>query len=465
MKKLVLFICLLLFPVITNAKEFCTIESGNGNNIGDEIKCGTETFYVVSSNKEEISLLAKYNLLVGDKIDYFEVNNGIEYEMNDYNHPYLQNHNYYSQVAYEDCLNYAEEKGYKAYYVHPIMDDYETEKSTLLGCRVYEKIETEHIRQDKKAIGTKIVEGKSVLPIYGITYMHPHWGYEGYIEGKTNIIEYNMAGDIIYEDTLFNKYITGYKEELESQGIEIKDVSFFTLSKTLTLLETISGKEVINEMQLPTRYMDRYDPNSYIAKMDIKDYIGDKHKWISSTTYWLGSGFVGNPDYTTSMYNDYYISNEGLLCALGRGECSYLPYPIGNGVRPLVTIPKSSLKYNIYTKTNGKGTIEVVSSAYGEDKISFKITSEKGYVLSKLVITTDSGEKIEFSKGENITDSNGVISIDNNEFTMPYEHVTIEAQWKVENPETGNFMLYTLIVIIASTIIICSSKNKLSSMV
>lgn len=103
MKKLVLFICLLLFPVITNAKEFCTIESGNGDNIGDEIKCGTETFYVVSSNKDEISLLAKYNLLVGDKIDYFEVNNGIEYEMNDYNHPYLQNHNYYSQVAYEDC--------------------------------------------------------------------------------------------------------------------------------------------------------------------------------------------------------------------------------------------------------------------------------------------------------------------------------------------------------------------------
>ena len=39
------------------------------------------------------------------------------------------------------------------------------------------------------------------------------------------------------------------------------------------------------------------------------------------------------------------MSNEGFLCAIGRGECLYLPYPIGNGVRPLVTIRKDSVVY------------------------------------------------------------------------------------------------------------------------
>lgn len=464
MKKIMFILCLFLFPILVSAKEYCTVVSGSGNNIGDEIKCGTESFYVVSSDKEEISLLAKYNLLVGDKIDYFEVDNDIEYTITYEYDNYARGYIAFSYDAMEDCFDYAEEKGYKPYYVHPIMNDYENETSTLQGCRVYEKIETDHIRQDEKAIGTKIVDGKSVLPIYGITYMHPHWGYEAMIEGKENIVEYNISGNIIYKDSSFYKYINGYKEELENQGIEITEVSFITLSKTLNLLETISGKEVPNKMQWPEYIEDEYDPNSYISKMDIKDYIGDNHKWISSTTYWLGSGFSGDPYNVRFMYNDFYISNEGLLCALGRGDCAYLPYPIGNGLRPLVTIPKSSVMYNIRTKTDGKGTIEVVSTAYGDDKISFKITSKKGYVLSKLIVTTDSGEKVEFKSGESITNLNGIVSIDNNEFRMPYEHVTIEAYWKAENPATSDFILYTFIALLICVSGIYIFKQKISEL-
>ena len=89
--------------------------------------------------------------------------------------------------------------------------------------------------------------------------------------------------------------------------------------------------------------------------MDIKEYTGEKHKWIYNTTYWLGSGFEG--DDTTpneEMHNDYYISNEGMLCAIGRqGECQYFNYPIGNGIRPLVTIPKSEIKKPIVNPETG----------------------------------------------------------------------------------------------------------------
>lgn len=47
----------------------CTVISGDGTNIGDEIKCGTEEFYVITNDGNNISMLAKYNLNVGGSYD------------------------------------------------------------------------------------------------------------------------------------------------------------------------------------------------------------------------------------------------------------------------------------------------------------------------------------------------------------------------------------------------------------
>ena len=44
----------------------CKIIKGDGTNIGDEIECAGEYFYVIESNEDTISMLAKYNLNVGD---------------------------------------------------------------------------------------------------------------------------------------------------------------------------------------------------------------------------------------------------------------------------------------------------------------------------------------------------------------------------------------------------------------
>ena len=49
-----------------NTSTLCSIISGSGTDIGDEITCGTESFNVISSDGEKISMLAKYNLNVGD---------------------------------------------------------------------------------------------------------------------------------------------------------------------------------------------------------------------------------------------------------------------------------------------------------------------------------------------------------------------------------------------------------------
>ena len=93
------------------------------------------------------------------------------------------------------------------------------------------------------------------------------------------------------------------------------------------------------------------------------------------------------------------------------------------------------------------GTIDVIDTAVGEEAIRFRVKSNKGYKLSKLVITTDSGEMVEFTEGETIENSDGTISIDKNKFTMPFENVTIEARWRSDsiinvpdtfkNPNTG----------------------------
>ena len=44
-------------------------------------------------------------------------------------------------------------------------------ENTLIinGCRIYEEIEYESVRQDERAVGTKLDgSGKSILPLYGI---------------------------------------------------------------------------------------------------------------------------------------------------------------------------------------------------------------------------------------------------------------------------------------------------------
>ena len=59
------FLCVMFLPIMANAKEKCTVVSGNKTDIGSEIACGSEHFYIVDSNENETKMLAKYNLDTG----------------------------------------------------------------------------------------------------------------------------------------------------------------------------------------------------------------------------------------------------------------------------------------------------------------------------------------------------------------------------------------------------------------
>ncbi len=67
-KNLTIKLLIMLFvfvPFVVNAKENCTVVSGTGNDIGSEIACGSEHFYVIDSDDDNIRMLAKYNLDYG----------------------------------------------------------------------------------------------------------------------------------------------------------------------------------------------------------------------------------------------------------------------------------------------------------------------------------------------------------------------------------------------------------------
>ena len=60
---------LFLFPSSVRAMEKCNIISGNGLDLGSEIDCVGERFYVIETNDDYLKLLSKYNLYVGNSLD------------------------------------------------------------------------------------------------------------------------------------------------------------------------------------------------------------------------------------------------------------------------------------------------------------------------------------------------------------------------------------------------------------
>ncbi len=75
MKKVFFSIIVLIFGITFVNASSCVITSGTGKNVGDEIRCGSEQFYVMSNDGENVKMMGKYNLLAGDIYDYIELDN------------------------------------------------------------------------------------------------------------------------------------------------------------------------------------------------------------------------------------------------------------------------------------------------------------------------------------------------------------------------------------------------------
>ena len=312
----------------------------------------------------------------------------------------------------------------------------------------YNKIEEDNEKyalQDESALGVTGEKGNANYPIYAAfnffsndlqNVSHIVESQENYLEGYINI-EFKDSAYII-------GYLNSYKNKLNTLGYEVSDVDMYNIKEINDLVYSISNKNLplANWYNLAVGGEPISEDGHHFNSIgDLKEYLSNDYKWLWNTSYWMKT--MAN---STGSYA-YFVSSSGEIC-YSSTSCGGIPRA---GLRPVVTLDKSNIKYKIFTKTDGNGTIDVIDSAFGNDTIQFKATSKQGYKLKGITVTTDSGEKVEFREGE-ITNKNGIYSIDKNKFTMPFENVTIEARWGTDilNPNTG--MFYSIIVIILSVI-------------
>ena len=167
----------------------------------------------------------------------------------------------------------------------------------------------------------------------------------------------------------------------------------------------------------------------------IKELLPKEYNWLWETTYWLRS--------KDDNKNTYVVNTMGDLCTY---SCCTNLY--GAGIRPTITILSNDIIYNVKTKTDGNGTIEInLNEAEKGEVIKFTTKSKKGFVLQTIKVTDETG--------------NSIIYTDNT-FTMPNRNVTIEAAFTKleENPETSDIAICICILIIISGILITSKNLK-----
>jgi len=459
MKKIILPILLfvMFMPFEVGAKEYCKVVSGNGKDIGSEIACGTERFYVLENKNDSVKMLAKYNLYTGFIIDRYKITK----ESDDTR----TNSQYCSDLASEKhaSLKLDPEATHSAQPPYYTVDEY---------CYLETPIITDKVIQSENAIGAHVDKnGDYLYPQIGDVYLMNGFTYSSYVSSQddSQIIDDSVP----YEDNSFKDFIinidsgtvTGtklqeYNNSLQSLGFDISSISLLSISELNNIIKKISEKELplvdwgdaIRTMPTGYNSVGGYTYYPYRGVFgDLKEYIPDNYSWLYSTTYWNRTIFTSN----NTFYGKYYTftGSMGKLCGAGFTFCGGKTL-LGCGIRPVITIPVNELKYLIKPETDGNGTIDVVENSIGGETIQFKVSAKKGYKLGSIVIKTDSGEEVEFSEGEITKNDDGTFSINKNKFTMPFENVTIQAKFELENilknPETGDKVLFIILILVVS---------------
>ena len=457
---------ILLMPTGVSAKSKCEAVSGTGKNIGDEIACDSEHFYVLENDGDNIKMLAKYNLYTGSIINREKIERAAGDTRSDA----------------EYCSDLATERGGKSRRdgVYNV-DSY---------CFIEKQIEANEIKQNSQALSAHWDEGGNYLyPQVGDVYLHvstqqgPGYmaersgdfypdvntasKYDNYFHDYASPYEAYMiyaSGQNAYysgaSDSNMGSILKSYRDTLESD-FEIKNIDLMTLDDVNNVVKknnkTIPYYDWYRAAQSNRMNSDRLE----FAFLD--DYLTKEQSFIFGTTYWIRTGYGLNQNYGNNYGNNnnmwasgeyvLFIDSAGGVCESGyklAGNSSvdgdytiicgsqYFNYisEIGCGIRPVVVIA-NDLKYRITIKVDGNGKIEAEDTASGNDEVKFKIIPNKGFALRSLRVITDSGEEVEFSEEELIKNEDGTVSFSDNKFTMPFDNVTIEASWeKIDVPKT-----------------------------
>lgn len=505
MKKISIAIILfiMLIPCIVNAKEYCKVVSGNGKDIGSEIACGTEHFYVIESNKDEIKMLAKYNLNVGKTIykekikkEAGDTRSDQQYcqDLASSKNGEVKSDGFYNAPGYcfyvTNTINYKDpEKDHLIIYKMPgdtISDEeYCKDSVSKIEGAIFDEVRTTqhyaycHYYYPKYPIA-QLEDAKSAHWDENLNYLYPQVGdvyispvirasdrlnnyqlHDNPVQENTNFYDYDMIFSTFSTANLYRDPYTilqTYKKELESTKYTIKEINMLSVSELDKIINKISQKSLpLKEWGDNLEIVQgQYEKNGFLYGTeinfgDLKPYIPKNYKWLYSTTYWNSTAYKLPHNSAVGTPSNYFVftAEQGKLCGAGFAYCAP-ETAIGCGVRPVITI-SNELQYLIKTKTDGHGTIDVIENSIGGKTIQFKITAQKGYKLKSITIKTDSGEKVEFREGEIIKNNDGTLIIDKNKFTMPFENVTIQARWVsnsiFNNPKTGRTLFGIVLVI------------------
>jgi len=141
------------------------------------------------------------------------------------------------------------------------------------------------------------------------------------------------------------------------------------------------------------------------------------------------------------------LNTSGTQAVQGSDNLSIIPDRIGGFRTKPVALIKFRIDYEITTKTEGKGTVKVLSRSEAGNGVTFEVIPKEGYVLSVVKVTDANGNVIEFTDYK---------------FTMPSSDVLIEAVFVPENPYTADIAIVALLLVaIAGGILLLVGRKNL----
>ncbi len=479
----VLITALFMLPVLVSAKEYCTVVSGNGKDIGSEIDCKGEHFYIIDNDDNNVRMIAKYNLDYGSEYDRVVVSEERFHELQDLY--YIEKNYYDSTATYREwdkgaLLNAEEfeeyrENGYAIYSVNDFYheffltrsidnSDYETVQVTAdrynelyeifcgsdtrckrdykslwnepefnegdyvynwysWGTTGYFNVDHTNLKQNVKAVGAHGDEaGNPEFPEYGVA----SWvslqkiETESYLNGK-------LIDGVVDSTEFYLTPIERYKVYFYKLGINILKYDYLSVKDIDNIVYNVTG----NHLPLQEWWESEWVAASsamhdlYYIIGSFKNYLPKGYEWLYSTTYWTKTRDVDSSHEYVAEISYYFVDTLGNIC--NGNICSDA---IGAGVRPVVTIARNDILYNIETETDNNGTIDVIRTSPAGEEISFVLKSNEGYKLRSLTLQTESGITVEFDQISETED--GRIIVNTNKFIMPTENVKIIANWETE---------------------------------
>ena len=450
----------MFLPYLVNASEKCTIVSGNGKDIGSEIDCAGEHFYVIEDKQNSLRMLAKYNLDIG-----YEYNKVIVSEER-----YNEIKELCSGSSY--CNDVFEEEEFKGYT--KVYDYYQNEDGNYTYM-ISNVINFDEIKQNPKAIGAHGgVKGEPEFPEYGILNGFPINGQiESSVEGEIyddKFLDFsteNINFRIYTTEGTISFYLNDYKNELINKSYDIVNIDLLSVRELSNIIFSISSNKLPLKDWAQNEWEEVDDlehEGKYYIIGSIKEYLPEGYEWIYNTTYWTKTVlpvYYGNDGNYYVSEQIYFIDTLGNLC--NGAACNMM---IGAGIRPVIEIDKASIKYNVVLpEEEMKGSVELVENE-NENLVSFRVFPKTGYKFEGVTLITDSGEKIELTEKEVIIDADGIMTISEDKFKMGYENVRLEVKWgeDIFNPKTGvkniTGLMFTILLILVSGLFVLKNYNK-----